>query len=78
MVRSTKEGISTINSDWKLRGQGQLGVLESGSESSTVIVANRAFTALAAGMGNAAWESIQERRFRFQWSDRGVGETVSK
>jgi len=71
-----KKRISIINSDWKLRGQGQLGVLESENQSSTVIVANRTFTALAAGMGNAAWESIQERRFRFQWADRGVGETI--
>ncbi len=68
--------ISTINADWNLRGQGQLGFLENNAQSSTVIVANRTFTALAAGMGNAAWESIQEHRFRFQWSDRGAGETV--
>ena len=71
-----KKRIAAINADWKLRGQGQLGVLESDNQSSTVIVANRTYTALAAGMGNAAWESIQGCRFRFQWADRGAGETI--
>ncbi len=71
-----KKRIAKINADWNLRGQGQLGVLESGNESNTIIVANRSFTAIAAGIGNAAWECIQELRYRFQWSDRGAAETV--
>ena len=71
-----KKRLSVINQDWNLRGLGQLDILEKGSESNTIIVANRAFTALAAGIGNAAWECIHEQRFRFQWSDRGAGETV--
>ncbi len=75
-IGQQKKRISTINHDWDLRGLGQLGVLESSDDSATIIVANRAFTAMAAGIGNAAWERIQERRFRFQWSDRGAGETV--
>ena len=72
----TKKRIARINTDWNQRGLGQLGVLESENESSTILVANRAFTPIAAGIGNAAWECIQERRYRFQWSDRGSGETV--
>ena len=71
-----KKRLSVINQDWNLRGLGQLDILEKGSESNTIIVANRAFTALAAGIGNAAWECIHEQRYRFQWSDRGAGETV--
>ena len=71
-----KKRLSVINQDWNLRGLGQLDILEKNSESNTIIVANRAYTALAAGIGNAAWECIQEQRYRFQWSDRGVGETV--
>ncbi len=71
-----KKRIMRINNDWNLRGQGQLDFLESVDESQTIIVANRTFTAIAAGIGNAAWECIEESRFRFQWSDRGVGETV--
>ena len=71
-----KKRLSVINQDWNLRGLGQLDILEKGSVSNTIIVANRAFTALAAGIGNAAWECIHEQRYRFQWSDRGAGETV--
>lgn len=71
-----KKRISEINRDWNLRGQGQLEILEKNLESNTIIVANRAFTALAAGIGNAVWECIHEQRYRFQWSDRGAGETV--
>jgi hypothetical protein len=71
-----KKRIAEVNMDWSLRGVGQLAMLESSSEGVVLMVANRGHTALAAGMGNAVWESIQERRFKFQWSDRGAGETV--
>lgn len=71
-----KKRISIVNSDWSLRGLGQLAMLESSASNATLLVANRSHTALASGMGNAAWEGIQEKRFRFQWSDRGAGETV--
>ncbi|MEE2748270.1 MAG: hypothetical protein VX473_07395 [Candidatus Thermoplasmatota archaeon] len=71
-----KKRISAVNLDWSLRGLGQLAMLETTSEGGTLLVANRAHTALAAGMGNAAWECIQEQRYKFQWSDRGAGETV--
>ena len=71
-----KKRISAINLDWSIRGLGQFAMLESSSDGGTLLVANRGHTALAAGMGNAVWECIQEQRFRFQWSDRGAGETV--
>ena len=71
-----KKRISLVNADWNLRGMGQIDLLESADGRSTIIIANRANSAVAAGMGNAAWECIEEQRFRFQWSDRGVGETV--
>ncbi len=71
-----KKRIAAINLDWSLRGLGQFAMMESSPDTGTLLVANRAHTALAAGMGNAVWECIQEQRFRFQWSDRGAGETV--
>ena len=71
-----KKRIAHVNSDWAIRGVGQLEMMEVSSEGATLLVANRAQTALAAGMANAVWECIEEQRFRFQWSDRGVGETV--
>ena len=71
-----KKRIGNVNSDWAIRGVGQLEMMESSSDSATLLIANRGHTALSAGMGNAAWECIQEQRFRFQWSDRGAGETV--
>jgi hypothetical protein len=51
-------------------------MLEASSEDAMLLVANRSHTAIAAGMGNTAWECIQEKRFKFQWSDRGAGETI--
>ncbi len=68
--------IAVINSDWALRGLGQLEILESSDDSETLIVANRAHSAVSAGIANATWECISEKRFRFQWSDRGAGETL--
>ncbi|MCH2637695.1 MAG: hypothetical protein MKZ56_04945 [Candidatus Thalassarchaeum sp.] len=75
-IGQQKKRIATVNSDWAIRGMGQLEMMESSNEKATLLVANRGHSALAAGMGNAAWECIQELRFRFQWSDRGAGETV--
>jgi hypothetical protein len=75
-IGKEKKRIATINFDWATRGLGQLEMLESTSEGTTLLVANRGQTAIAAGMGNAAWERIQDARFRFQWSDRGAGETI--
>jgi len=71
-----KKRIGVLNADWAMRGLGQLEILETTDEGSTLLVANRGHTSIAAGMGNAGWECIQEARFRFQWSDRGAGETV--
>ena len=71
-----KKRVGMINADWGIRGLGQLEVLEATPQGSTLLIANRGHTAIAAGMGNAGWEHIQETRFRFQWSDRGAGETV--
>jgi hypothetical protein len=71
-----KKRIAAVNADWAVRGLGQIGLLESNAEGETILVANRTHTSIAAGMGNAAWECIQDRRYRFQWSDRGAGETV--
>ena len=71
-----KKRIAVVNSDWGTRGLGQLEVLETATEGATLLVANRGHTAIAAGMGNAAWECVQECRFKFQWSDRGAVETV--
>ena len=71
-----KKRVANVNSDWAIRGLGQLQMMETSSNSATLLVTNRGHTALAAGMANAAWECIEEKRFRFQWSDRGVGETV--
>ena len=75
-IGQQKKRIAKVNSDWAIRGVGQLEMMESSSDSATLLIANRGHTALSAGMGNAAWECIQEQRFRFQWSDRGAGETV--
>ena len=71
-----KKRIATVNTDWGERGLGQFEIIETASNGATLLVANRAHTAIAAGMGNAAWECVQEARFKFQWSDRGAGETV--
>ena len=71
-----KKRIGIMNIDWAIRGLGQLEILETTTQGSTLLIANRGHTAIAAGMGNAGWEKIQEARFRFQWSDRGAGETV--
>ncbi|MDE0574037.1 MAG: hypothetical protein OSB32_00435 [Candidatus Poseidoniales archaeon] len=71
-----KKRIAYVNSDWAIRGMGQLQMLETSSNGATLLVANRGQTALAAGMANAVWECIEGQRFRFQWSDRGAGETV--
>lgn len=71
-----RKRLATVNADWALRGLGQLAWLEDGEKGEMLLVANRPQTALAAGMANAAWECITGRRSRFQWSDRGVGETV--
>ncbi len=71
-----KKRVAIVNSDWDERGMGQFEVLETASNGATLLVANRGHTAIAAGMGNAAWECIQESRYKFQWSDRGAGETV--
>ena len=68
--------IAMINKDWDLRGLGQLDILESNDKSFTLIVANRAHSAVSAGIANATWERISEKRYRFQWSDRGAGETL--
>jgi hypothetical protein len=68
--------MSIINRDWDLRGIGQLAILELSDDEQKIIVANRANSPISAGMANASWELIQEQRFRFQWSDRGAGETV--
>ena len=68
--------VAVVNSDWDQRGLGQLGLLEEDEGTLTLLVANRAQTAIAAGMANAAWECIREQRYRFQWSDRGAGETL--
>ena len=68
--------ITTINEDWKLRGLGHFTALECSDTDSTLLVTNRAHTSLAAGMANAVWERIEEKRYRFQWSDRGARETV--
>jgi len=75
-IGQQKKRIKIVNEDWALRGLGQLTMLESTGSTATIMVANRNHTALAAGMANATWECIEEQRFRFQWSDRGVGETV--
>jgi len=75
-IGQQKKRIATINSDWCIRGLGQLAILETSSEGAMLLVANRCHTTIAAGMGNAAWECIEDRRFRFQWSDRGAGETI--
>ena len=75
-IGQQKKRMATINSDWALRGLGQLEMLEASTEGGTLLVANRAHTALAAGMVNAAWECIKDQRYKFQWSDRGSGETV--
>ncbi|MDE0707631.1 MAG: hypothetical protein OSB33_01650 [Candidatus Poseidoniales archaeon] len=75
-IGQQKKRIATVNSDWSIRGLGQLAMLETSSEGAMLLVANRCHTTIAAGMGNAAWECIENRRFRFQWSDRGVGETI--
>ena len=71
-----KKRVAAVNSDWGVRGLGQIEILETAADGATLLVANRGHTAIAAGMGNAAWECIQECRFKFQWSDRGAGETV--
>jgi hypothetical protein len=71
-----KKRIVNVNSDWAIRGMGQLQMMETSSVGATLLVTNRGHTALAAGMANAVWECIEGGRFRFQWSDRGAGETV--
>ena len=71
-----KKRIANVNSDWAIRGMGQLQMIETSTNGATLLVANRGQTALAAGMANAVWECIEGQRFRFQWSDRGAGETV--
>jgi hypothetical protein len=71
-----KKRIGVLNADWAMRGLGQLEILETTNEGATLLVANRGHTSIAAGMANAGWECVQENRFRFQWSDRGAGETV--
>ncbi|MDP6899420.1 MAG: hypothetical protein QGF94_01105 [Candidatus Thalassarchaeaceae archaeon] len=68
--------MATVNNDWAIRGLGQIGLLESKEDEVSLIVGNRAHTAIAAGMANAVWECIQGQRFRFQWSDRGASETL--
>ena len=68
--------MAVINADWAIRGVGQLEMMEATSESATLMVTNRGQTAISAGMANAVWECVQDQRFRFQWSDRGAGETV--
>tara|TARA_B100001750_G_scaffold233113_1_gene232947 strand:- start:93 stop:1193 length:1101 start_codon:yes stop_codon:yes gene_type:complete len=75
-IGQRKKRMEVINSDWAIRGVGQLEMMESSAEGATLVVANRGQTALSAGMANAVWECVQEQRFRFQWSDRGAGETV--
>ncbi len=51
-----KKRVATVNSDWATRGLGQIEILESTADGATLLVANRGHTAIAAGMGNAAWE----------------------
>ncbi|HJM41340.1 MAG TPA: hypothetical protein QF514_03840 [Candidatus Thalassarchaeaceae archaeon] len=75
-IGKQKKRVAEINSDWAIRGLGQLAMLESSNDEATLLVANRGHTAIAAGMGNAVWEHVQDFRFRFQWSDRGAGETM--
>ena len=75
-IGQQKKRIAAINSDWDIRGVGQLEMMEASSRGATLLVANRGQTALSAGMANAVWECIHDERYRFQWSDRGVGDTV--
>jgi len=68
--------MAVINADWALRGHGQIQFLDTSESTDSVLVAHRSHTSIAAGMANAAWERIEDKRTRFQWSDRGASETI--
>ena len=74
--KKQQKRMSVINADWALRGHGQMQFLNTTDSTDSVLVAHRSHTSLAAGMANAAWERIEDKRTRFQWSDRGASETI--
>ncbi len=63
-----------INSEWNVRGLGQLNYLPKISELDDefeVRVKERVLTALSAGMGNASIEFLLSTRTKFRWQDMG-------
>ncbi len=65
-----------INKNWEIRGLGKLEIMKVESESTKLIIHNRAHSALSAGWAAATQEFLTDSRFRFHWTDDGNAECL--
>ena len=77
LFRKRQKQLNWINSEWELRGLGQLNYLPKIAEIENefeIRIKERVLMALSAGMGNSVIESLLETRTKFRWQDKGEKE----